>query len=307
MSDAEAKQKVIDDALLEQQKTQQQTGVTKEVSKQLGEEIYGPGKGTDEFGNIINIKKVSDFKKDLIKSGKNLYGLESAAPKGTQSIVNTATGEGMSLMPGAEIPAGFELTGVSGGSKLSTGLAKAGSGLKAFGTKTAGTAMGKAGTWMTKGVTGGSSTLAQLANPAMFATLAGEGIKRLSDDKDPTTWNVGEASGSVLSGVGTGAGIGSMILPGIGTAAGAIIGGGIAAARGLISRKKARREEARLEKERQKEIDEYNEELAEDFGMRQSAVRAGNIRQKTYSGYDLGRNVVAQLGGMRMGVPRYAV
>ena len=41
--------------------------------------------------------------------------------------------------------------------------------------------------------------------------------------------------------------------------------------------------------------------------MRQSAVRAGNIRQKTYSGYDLGRNVVAQLGGMRMGVPRYAV
>ena len=68
LSDAEAKQKVIDDALLEQQKTQQQTGVTKEVSKQLGEEIYGPGKGTDEFGNIINIKKVSDFKKDLIKS-----------------------------------------------------------------------------------------------------------------------------------------------------------------------------------------------------------------------------------------------
>ena len=36
-----------------------------------------------------------------------------------------------------------------------------------------------------------------------------------------------------------------------------------------------------------------------------AAARAGEIKQKTYSGYDLGRNVVARMGGMRMGMPRY--
>ena len=41
------------------------------------------------------------------------------------------------------------------------------------------------------------------------------------------------------------------------------------------------------------------------FGSQLSAVRAGETAQKTYSGYDLGRNVVAQMGGMRLGMPRY--
>ena len=50
---------------------------------------------------------------------------------------------------------------------------------------------------------------------------------------------------------------------------------------------------------------DYNEELAKNYGMQKGSIRAGNIKQKTYSGYDLGRNVVAQLGGMRMGIPRY--
>ena len=41
------------------------------------------------------------------------------------------------------------------------------------------------------------------------------------------------------------------------------------------------------------------------FGSQLAAVRAGETAQKTYSGYDLGRNVTAQMGGMRMGMPRY--
>ena len=41
------------------------------------------------------------------------------------------------------------------------------------------------------------------------------------------------------------------------------------------------------------------------FTSQASAVRAGELNQKTYAGYNLGENVIAQMGGMRMGVPRY--
>ena len=41
------------------------------------------------------------------------------------------------------------------------------------------------------------------------------------------------------------------------------------------------------------------------MGAQMSQVRAGQLRQKTYSGYDLGQNVMAKMGGMRMGMPRY--
>ena len=41
------------------------------------------------------------------------------------------------------------------------------------------------------------------------------------------------------------------------------------------------------------------------YGAQQANVRAGALKQKTYSGYDLGRNISAQLGGLRMGTPRY--
>ena len=48
-----------------------------------------------------------------------------------------------------------------------------------------------------------------------------------------------------------------------------------------------------------------NEEAKENIGTRRAIAAAGGVRQKTYSGYDLGRNVSAQMGGLRMGVPRY--
>ena len=313
--------KLQDEATLRQnealaaQKSQVMGSGVKKVGQFIGDRMYGkpqidPATGepkVDELGNVITTSKVSDFSSDLIKSGKDLYkgqGVTSAAPKGTMSIINPTTGEGLSLMPGADVPAGFVVEGVSGGSKLSTGLSKLGSGIKAFGAQHAGSAVGKAGTWMTKGVAGGGS-LAQMANPAMIATLAGMGIKKLAGDDDPTTFNVGEASGSVLSGAGTGAGIGSMIMPEIGTAAGAVIGGAFSGIKGLADRNKARDEKRKFEQDRQDKIDKYNTELTKNYAMQKGAVRAGNLRQKTYSGYDLGRNIVAQMGGMRMGMPRY--
>ena len=49
----------------------------------------------------------------------------------------------------------------------------------------------------------------------------------------------------------------------------------------------------------------YNQELSEKLIAAQSSARAGELEQKTYSGYDLGRNITAKFGGMRMGTPRY--
>ena len=285
----------------------------KKVGEFIGDSMYGkpqtdPVTGEtkkDGLGNLIVDSRISDFDPSLIKSGKGLYGLESAAPKGTQAIVNPVTGAEGSLAPGGVVPKGWEVKGVSGGNKLSTGLSKMSSGLKAFGAKHAGSAMGKAGSWMSKGVTGGSGTLASMATPAMIATLAGAGVKKLSDDNDPTKSNFGEYAGSTLSAAGTGAQLGSMIMPGVGTAVGAIGGAIYGAGKQLFDTKAAKKEQAKAERDRQVKIDKYSKELTGDLAMHKGQVRAGNLKQKTYSGYDLGRNVIAQMGGMRMGTPRY--
>ena len=285
----------------------------KKAGEFIGDQMYGkpqtdPVTGEtkkDGLGNLIVDSRISDFDPSLIKSGKGLYGLDSAAPKGTMSVVNKTTGEGMSMMPGAEVPPGFTVEGVSGGSKLSTGLSKMSSGLKAFGAKHAGSTMGKAGSWMSKGVTGGSGTLASMATPAMIATLAGAGVKKLSDDNDPTKSNFGEYAGSTLSAAGTGAQLGSMIMPGVGTAVGAIGGAIYGAGKQLFDTKAAKKEKQEYDEKRRKEMTKYNTELAGNYASQKGRVRAGNLKQKTYSGYDLGRNVIAQMGGMRMGTPRY--
>jgi len=165
--------------------------------------------------------------------------------------------------------------------------------------------MGKAGSWMSKGVTGGSGTLASMATPAMISTLAGAGIKKLSDDNDPTKSNFGEYAGSTLSAAGTGAQLGSMIMPGVGTAVGAIGGALYGAGKQFFGTKAAKKEKEKIEAERREKVGKFNKELTESYGMQKGQLRAGNLRQKTYSGYDLGRNVIAQMGGMRMGTPRY--
>jgi len=282
------------------QKVAMAEGTVQKGLKELGKTLQGPEEIVDEAGNIISTGMgVSDFSKDLIKTGKELYGagttpgITAAAPKGVISAVNPTTGGGMSLLPGSPIPEGFVVEGVSGGSGVSTALSKATSGLKTglgnIATRTAGTAADKLGRGLTTSITGGSSMAAQLANPAMLASLAGMGIKRLSDDDDPTTFNAGEATGSILSGAGTGAGIGSMILPGVGTLAGAAIGGLYSGIKGLVGSRAA-------EKKVEKAEEEQDQRREDAFAK----LRTERLKDKEVSGFDFGSDI-ARYGGLRYG------
>ena len=145
---------------------------------------------------------------------------------------------------------------------------------------------------------------------ALAANYAGKGIKSLSDDDDATTWTAGEATGDVLSKAGEYAGYGAMATSwlgpgaGIGAAVGGIIGTGVGLYQGLTGRKKAKKAEADALALQKKKVKKYNTELTQNFGAQMSRVNAGKIKQKTYSGYDLGQNVVARKGGYR-NMPQY--
>ena len=162
------------------------------------------------------------------------------------------------------------------------------------------------------GVGSGLSALNNANVYALAANYAGKGIKSIYDDDDATTWTAGEATGDTLSKAGEYAGYGAMlgsVVPGVGNAlgagVGAIIGTGVGIYQGLTGRKKARKQEAKAEEARNKKVGKYNKDLTSRFLAQQSNVQAARLKQKQYSGYDLGKNVVAQLGGMRMGMPRY--
>lgn len=170
---------------------------------------------------------------------------------------------------------------------------------------------GQAGAEAGSATSAGLSVLNNANVYALAANYAGKGIKSLSDDDDATTWTAGEATGDVLSKAGEYAGYGAMLTswlgPGaaVGAGIGATIGTGIGIYQGLTGRKKARKAEAEAEAIQKKKVGKYNESLTKNFGMRKAAINVGAMRQKEYSGYDLGRNVVARKGGMRMGMPRY--
>jgi hypothetical protein len=170
---------------------------------------------------------------------------------------------------------------------------------------------GQAGAEAGSATSAGLSVLNNANVYALAANYAGKGIKSLSDDDDATTWTAGEATGDVLSKAGEYAGYGAMATSwlGPGAALGAVVGGiagvGVGLYQGFTGRKKARKAEADALALKKKKVGKYNTELTENFGMRKAAINAGAMRQKEYSGYDLGRNVVARKGGMRMGMPRY--
>ena len=153
----------------------------------------------------------------------------------------------------------------------------------------------------------GSAASSLAKNPnvyALAANYAGKGIKKLSDDDDATTWTAGEATGDVLSKAGEYAGWGATIgalggpLAPLTSTAGAIVGGvvgtGVGLYQGLTGRNKARDEEAKYLAKKKIKVDKYNKELMTNFGSQKSRINAGRLAQKTYSGYDLGQNVVAK-------------
>ena len=117
---------------------------------------------------------------------------------------------------------------------------------------------------------------------SLVGNLAGKGITALADDQDPTTLNVGETAGTVVSGASTGAGIGSVLLPGIGTVLGGLVGGLWSGLRG-----KKKRDEAR--DAYQEVYDEYVQPMMANQG-------ALNKMSKTYWGTDTGRRLVRKGG-----------
>jgi len=160
--------------------------------------------------------------------------------------------------------------------------------------------------------TGASKFLTSGAGIGTVASLAGMGVSALSDDGDATKLNFGEGTGAVLSGVGTG--IGAAALAGtvmgsavpvvgniIGAAAGAIYGLGSA----LVGRNKARKAKREYERKIKEKKDKYNKELVGKMATATSQVRAAELKQKTYSGYDLGSNVTYRMGGQMKPLMKY--
>ena len=150
------------------------------------------------------------------------------------------------------------------------------------------------------------------AGIGMIASGVGMGVSKLSDDGDATTMNFGEGAGKTLSGIGTGIGAaattamlaGSTLGP-VGTLIGAGLGAVYGLGKGLIQRGKARREKRQLENKRKASINKFNTKQKSTFLTAQAGVRAAELKSKTFSGYDLGKNTTAMLGGLRMGTPRY--
>jgi hypothetical protein len=145
-----------------------------------------------------------------------------------------------------------------------------------------------------------------------IASLAGAGVSKLADDGDATTMKFGEGAGATLSGIGTGIGAaattamlaGSTLGP-VGTLVGGTLGAIYGLGKGLVQRGKARREKRQIENKRKREINKFNTEQKSTLLTSQAGVRAAQLKSKTFSGYDLGRNTTAMLGGLRMGIPRY--
>lgn len=246
------------------------------------------------------IKTIKDAEKttNFLKNFNEVRGLNVAKNLSSQASAATAVGqEGIKQGVQTASQAAATETGKQLSSQALSQTASATGipvGVVAPGASTAGSAASTA------------SSAASNANLyALGAKVVGEGIKYFADDDDPTTWTFGEASGDVLAETGEFAGYGTMIAPGIGTAIGAGVGFVKGIAEGFINRGKARREKSRAEAKRKRKIRQFNKDTQENLVSQVSNVRAGAIRQKTKSGYDLGINTTAKMGGLKMAIPRY--
>ena len=88
-------------------------------------------------------------------------------------------------------------------------------------------------------------------------------------------------------------------VPVLGNVIGAVAGAAYGLGKALVGRKKARKAKRKHESEVKAKKDKYNKKLTDDLGTQAAIVRAGELDQKTYSGYDLGRNLTARRGGYR--------
>ena len=144
------------------------------------------------------------FNADMPGGGQAFTG---TVPKGTTSVYNASTGQGMSLAPGVAPKAGEQI------------IAKAPS----MATQSFNAAVQSSKTLSA------TANLGNTISPyALAAYAVGEGVGHFANDDDETTWTGGEIAGDLLSstasGVGTGATIGSIFGP-PGAGIGAVVGG----------------------------------------------------------------------------------
>jgi len=297
----------IDDAQARLQQQQQNIAAGEQAVVKSGEKLVDTletrNAMLEEAGQLTPgqiATSISKYDPSLIKTGKNLYDMPGldAAPRGTVAVADASGQPLMSLKPGttlqdiqaqaaADTFAGTAVqdatvTGVSGGNVLQTGASKA-----------AAAAEGASGSAGIAGSTaaGISSTMGAVAP---YAKVIGEVTKYVADDDDPTTWNVGEATGGILSSAATGASVGGTIGAAIGGPLAPISGliGGIAGGlygvgKGLVERGSALKAEDRAQ---------AKQKAAESrIGAR---MRQEAMKSRMYSGYDFGTDM-AKMGGER--------
>ena len=264
--------------------------------------------GGKALGLLKGSKSVGSSVKDAVKA----FRTARSANKAAQTAKNLKTGFDVARSS-ADI-ANVTKTGLTTGNTLSQGfqLGKTASGVGGTATQFGGTAANLGGAASTGSAVGAG--LSALNNANVYAAAANYGGKAISnayDDNDATTWTAGEGTGDVLSRAGQFAGYGAMATswlgPGaaVGAVAGGIIGAGVGLYEGFAGRRKARKAETEAKAKQLAFKTKTDAETTGRFSSQLSRVKAGQLKQKTYSGYDLGRNVTAQMGGMRMGTPRY--
>lgn len=141
------------------------------------------------------------------------------------------------------------------------------------------------------------------------ANIGGELLMRASDDKDPTKYNVGETTGTLLKGAGSGLTTAGMLasmapalaIPGIGWAAagvGALTAGAIA----LHRRNKARKEKEKLDAQKASERNNLNRAFTESWNQayKRSGTDMGyNIGSSSTNAYLPGQQQMAKKGGVK--------
>ena len=278
-------------------------GDEQKIAGAQAEATSGMDKGMGVAGQLVNFGAqagIGQGAQEGIEQGKNA-ALGAGSGLGNQALAwNPATGRAVGTQlggSGTSLGGAFKGAAEAYKAQRATNMA-----IKAGAPMSSAMSSGQAGAQALG--TGLQSFATSGAGLGTIAALAGKGISKLSDDGDATKSNVGEYSGSILGSAGSGAAMGSMLGP-VGTLVGGIGGALYGAGKQFFGTKAAKKEKQKLERDRQVKIDNFSNELTKDVAMQRGQVRAGNLKQKTYSGYDLGRNVIAQMGGMRMGTPRY--
>ena len=156
--------------------------------------------------------------------------------------------------------------------------------------------MGKAGKTAGQGL---KSFATSAGGIGLISDVAGMGIKALADDKDATTWKAGEIAGDLLQTTGKGVQLGAQLGGGVGAVIGGVVGLGYGTIKGITQRARARRDKSKMERELARSTRKGNIKSLENYGMAKGMARAGELKTKTYSGYDLGRNTTAKYGGLK--------